>query len=387
MKRAFKYRLHPNREQTSELEVTLETHRRLYNLCLEYRTMAWDTLGISVSWIDQTRWFSRQRASNPYYARIECRSGDQTIRNVHKTYANFFRRHKAGLSGGYPRFQSKDRFNSFEFNRYGQGFGFCNGKLRLFGIGKVRIKLHRPIEGTIKTCTIKREAGKWYAIFSCDLGPVQVEPSTNPPVGIDVGIESFLTTSDGEHEPNPRYHKDALPALRVAGRSVARKKRGSASRRKAVRKLQNTHAKVRNCRRDHHHKVALSLVQRYGLIAAEVLNIAGMVRNRRLSRAISDAGWYGFLNILRCKAECAGVRYVDVDPRGTSQECSECGETVKKPLSQRRHVCHCGCSLHRDVNAARVILARALVRAGPAGANAAIRPHRLRSRQQQLFAC
>lgn len=385
MRRAYKFRLYPNRQQTVELESTLETHRRLYNECLSMRQMAWDTIEANIGWIDQRRWFSVQRRTNPFYARIECRSGVETIRRLDKTYANFFRRHKAGLSGGYPRFKGRDRFDSFEFN--GQGFRLIDAKLRLFGIGHVRIKQHRSTEGTIKACTIKREAGKWYAIFSCDLGNVKVEPSKNPPVGIDVGIESFLTTSDGAHEPNPAYLKKTLPALRVAGRSVARKKRGGANRRKAVKVLQKVHAKVKNQRRDHHHKLASLLVQIYGLIIAESLNIQGLVRNRRLSRAISDAGWYGFLTILRNKAESAGVQFVDVDAWGTSQECSQCHQKVQKDLKVRWHECSCGCSLHRDVNAARNILARGLAGALPAGGNVVTRSHRLKSRQQLVFNC
>jgi putative transposase len=235
----------------------------------------------------------------------------------------------------------------------------------------VRIKRHRPIAGEIKTVTLKREAGKWCAAFSCDLGDVAVEPSTNPPVGIDVGIESFLTTSDGQREPNPTYQETALPELRRAQRSLARKKKGGQNRRESKRRLAKIHARARRLRQEHHHQVALKLVRRYGFIAAEGLNIKGMLKNDRLARAISDAGWSGFLLTLRHKAESAGVAYVEVDARGTSQQCSGCGITVPKDLSVRRHDCpHCGLSLHRDENAARNILARGLqARIGPAGRN------------------
>jgi putative transposase len=238
-------------------------------------------------------------------------------------------------------------------------------------VGFIKVKLHRPIEGKIKTVSLKREAGRWYVVFSCDLGPVKVEPSTNPPVGIDVGIESFLTTSDGEHEPNPRYQKTALPELRRAQRSLARKRKGGKNRRKSKRKVAKIHARVKRLRREHYHQVALKLVRRYGLIAAEGLNVQGMLRSGWMSRAISDAGWSGFLETLRSKAESAGVAFVEVDARGTSQQCSACGAEVRKGLSVRWHDCgHCGLSLHRDENAARNILARGLqARTGPAGGN------------------
>jgi putative transposase len=163
-----------------------------------------------------------------------------------------------------------------------------------------------------------------------------------------------------------------MPALRRAGRAVARKKKGGTNRRKAVKRLAKAHARVKNLRREHHHQVALKLIRRSGLIAIERLNIRGMLKNDRLSRAISDAGWSGFLLTLRAKAESAGLACVGVDARGTSQECSGCGGHVPKPLSVRWHDCpHCGLSLHRDTNAARVILGRALqARTEPVGRKA-----------------
>jgi putative transposase len=386
VRRSYKFRLYPNANQLRELDVTLESHRRLYNECLDYRMMAWETCGATVTAFDQSRWFTHERTRNAFYGRLESRSARETIRRLDKAYAAFFRRVKNGNGApGFPRFKGKNRFDSFDFNGLGHGFGFKNGKLRLFGIGLVRIKQHREMEGTIKAVSIKREGGKWYAIFSCDLGDVAVEPSQNPPIGIDVGIESFATTSNGEHEPSPAFHKKSLPELKRANRAVARKKRGGKNRRKAVKRLQKVHAKVKNSRRDHHHKYALSLVRRYGLVAVESLNIQGMVRNRRLARAIQDAGWYGFLTILKCKAEIAGVQYVEVNARNTSQECSQCGERVEKTLSQRWHKCSCGCSLHRDVNAARNILVRSLVWAEPAGRNGGVTRHVLKSRQLTMF--
>ena len=151
-------------------------------------------------------------------------------------------------------------------------------------------------------------------------------------MGIDVGLESFLTTSDGTHEPNPRYLMTALPELRRAGRSVARKQKGGANRRKAVRRLQKIHVRVKNLRREHHYQVACRLVLAYGLLAVESLNVLGMLRSHRFSRAISDVGWSGFLNVLCCQAEKAGASFVEVDPRGTSQECSGCGQEVREDL-------------------------------------------------------
>jgi putative transposase len=371
VRRAYAFRMFTNPRQEQELDIALETHRRLYNTYLDYRELAYSQHGITLTSVDCSRWFKARRRTNPYFARINFSSAQATMRRLDRAFAAFFRRIQAGEKAGFPRFQGRGRFDSIEFPAYGDGIRLIGGKLYVQHVGTIRIKLHRPIAGKIKTVTLKRVAGKWYAIFSCDLGDVAIAPSTDPPVGIDVGIESFLTTSDGEHEPNPAYAETALPELRRAQRALARKRKGGKNHRKSKHKLAKIHARVRRLRKEHHHRVASKLVRRYGLIAAESLNVRGMLRNGRLSRAISDAGWSGFLLTLRHKAECAGVAYVEVDPRGTSQQCSGCGAEVRKGLSVRRHDCpHCGLSLHRDENAARNILARGLqARIGPAGLN------------------
>ena len=371
MRKAFKFRLYPNANQARELSITLESHRRLYNACLNQRILTYKEDGISTTYPQQSAWFKNQRFVNKWFAQLNFSSAQATMRRLDKAYTAFFRRVKSGQKSGFPRFKAQGRFVSVEFPAYGDGIKLLpTGKLRAQHVGHIKVKQHRVIEGDIKTVSLKLENDKWYAVFSCDLGKVEVAPSQCPPVGIDVGIESFLTTSDGHHTPNPRYLKKQLPALRRAGRSVSHKKKGGKNHKKAVKKLRRLHAKTANLRRDHQHKTSLDLCRRYGLIAVEGLNIKGMLKNRRLSRAIADAAWGGFLATLQRKAESAGVAVVKVSARGTSQECSGCGAVVPKKLSVRVHRCpHCGLSLHRDVNAARVILARALARTGPAGAS------------------
>ena len=312
MRRAFKYRLWTNATQGRELAAALETHRRLYNACLEQRKTAYATAKRSVQYTEQSAWFKAERRVNPYFADLNFSSAQATMRRLDKAFVNFFRRVQQGSGKpGYPRFKGRDRFDSFTFPAYRDGVRLAGTRLYVQHVGKVRVKLHRPVEDTIKTVTLKREAGKWYAVFSCVLPDVPVADNGKPAAGIDVGLEAFLTTSDGEREPNPGYLKEALPGLRRASRAVARKKKGGSNRRKAVRRLAKVHARVRNLRREHHHQVALKLVRRYGFIAAESLNVQGMLRNGRLSRAIADAGWAGFLLTLRGKAESAGVRFVE----------------------------------------------------------------------------
>jgi putative transposase len=371
VRRAFKYRLWTNANQERELATMLETHRRLYNSCLDERKSRYEAEKVTVKYAEQSARFKAERQTNPFYARLNFSSAQATMRRLEKSFANFFRRLKTGERPGYPRFKGRDFFGSIEFPAHGDGIRLTGNRLRVQHVGTLRVKLHRPVEGTVKTLTLKREAGKWYLVVSCDLGEINAEPSTKPPVGIDVGLEKFLAKSDGSTpEPNPRYLKDALPGLRRKQRSLSRKKRGGKNRRKARKAVAKAHARVRNLRREHHHQTALKLVRRYGLIAVERLNIQEMIGNGRFARAISDVAWGNFLLTLRHKAEKAGVAYVEVDARGTSQECSGCGQVVPKDLSQRWHSCGCGCSLDRDENAARNILARGLqARIGLAGLN------------------
>jgi putative transposase len=371
MRQAYRYRLFVNTNQSQKLASALETHRRLYNACLNQRKTTYETDKKSIKYTEQSAWFKEQRLTNPYFATLNFSSAQATMRRLDKAFANFFRRIKEPTAKkGYPRFKSRDRYDSVEFPSYRNGIRLNGNKLYVQSVGNIRVKLHRPIDGTIKTVTLKRDGDKWFVVFSWEVSDVPIVNISKPAVGIDVGLTNFLTTSDSTVEPNPRYLKDALPQLRRVGRAVARKKKGGSNRRKAVRRLQKVHVCVRNLRREHHYRVAHRLVLAYGLIAAESLNIANMLKNRRFSRAISDAGWAGFLSILRHKAAKAGVQFVEVDPRWTSQDCSQCGQEVKKDLSVRWHECpHCGLSLDRDQNAARNILARGLARTGPAGVN------------------
>jgi putative transposase len=227
----------------------------------------------------------------------------------------------------------------------------------------VRIKLHRRIEGRIKTCTIKRKNGKYYACFSCEVEP---KPSrAGRQVGVDLGVKHLAVISEMERDTeeyfdHPKYLRKAERRIRFLQRMVSRRKKGSNRRRKAVAMLAKVHEYIANQRRDTAHKVSRYLVDNYDLIAFEDLNIQGMVKNHRLSRSILDAGWRMLVEFTAYKAEWAGKQVVTVDPRGTSQVCSECGRIVKKTLSERIHRCECGYVADRDVNAAKNILQKAL---------------------------
>jgi putative transposase len=228
-------------------------------------------------------------------------------------------------------------------------------------IGQVKIKLHRPVEGMIKTISFKREADGWHAVFSCELPDGEIVPSPLPATGIDLGLKAFLVTADGREIAPPRYYRKAQAALRRSQRAVARKQKGSNRRRKAVKRLDKQHLHVANQRRNFHHQVARQLVSDYGMIAHEALNIQGIARSR-LAKSTHDVGWGKFLGILHSKAEGAGVQITVVLPKDTTQQCSACGRVPETPeqqktLRDRAHRCpFCGYTADRDVNAARNIL-------------------------------
>ncbi|WP_367621989.1 RNA-guided endonuclease InsQ/TnpB family protein [Thermus scotoductus] len=232
-------------------------------------------------------------------------------------------------------------------------------------MGSIKVKLHRPLEGKIKTATVKREGEHWYIIFVCEVEP-KLLPSSDEVIGIDLGTNPhFLVTSEGEMVEAPRYFQKAQAKLATAQRSLARKKRGSNRRRQARRRVARLHRKIANQRKDFHHKLARRLVNRYGTIVHEDLNILALSRSY-VAKGIHDAGWAQFLQILAYKAEEAGRRVVGVDPKHTSQDCPVCGHREKRPLWVRVYTCpQCSTLLHRDVAAAQNILARAWT--GPSG--------------------
>ena len=229
MRRASKYRLWTNANQERELAAMLESHRRLYNDCLDERKSRHEAEGVTVKYAEQSARFKALRATNPFHARLNFSSAQATMRRLDRAFGHFFRRVKAKAGkAGYPRFRGRDRYDSVEFPTHGDGIRLTGDRLRVQHVGMIRVKLHREVQGRMKTVTLKRVAEKWYVVLSCDLGDVPVEPSANPPVGIDVGLEKFLSKSDGTTpEPNPRYLKDALPELRRKQRACARKPRGA----------------------------------------------------------------------------------------------------------------------------------------------------------------
>jgi putative transposase len=340
------------------LETVLSHCRALYNVALEQRKTWWGRgQGISASYYQQKAELPNLKVTCPEYTEVHSQVLQDVLLRVERTFAAFFRRVKAGETPGYPRFQGATRYRSFTYPQYGNGAVLDGGILRLSKIGRIPVRMHRPIEGTVKTVTISKEADGWYVSFSCAAMPTQPLPLTGRETGIDVGLKVFLVTADGEIIANPRHYRKAEKALAKAQKRVSRRKKGSKRRKKAVAQCAKKHQQVRRQRTDFHHKAALYLLRTYDTIYVEDLQVCNMVRNHYLAKSISDAGWYQFRAILEAKAAWAGRRVIAMPAAFTSQECSGCGERVPKSLSVRTHVCpSCGLVLDRDENAARNIL-------------------------------
>jgi putative transposase len=352
MRQAFLYRLYPSKAQARLLDSTLETCRRFYNDCLHERKQAWQEERRTVGKVEQLRRVKERKATNPWAKNVHSHVLQTVVQDLDKAFDAFFRRVKAGEEPGYPRFKGRQRWRSFGLKEYGNGFKLDGRRLRLSGIGRLRVRWHRPLEGQMKTVRISKKAGKWYASFSCVLDTPVPLPKTGSDVGIDVGLSSLITTSEGEKKDHPRFYRKAQRRLRVAQRRVARRKKGGGNRRKAVVMLQNRHEQAVNQRKDYLNKLAHDLVERHDKIALEDLALTRMVQGN-LAKSILDAGWGYLVQRLHDKAASAGRVVVLVDPRGTSKTCSGCGRTFEGlTLKDRWVTCRCGVSLDRDHNAA-----------------------------------
>lgn len=368
MLKTYRYRLYPNKKQKQVIDHTIELCRYLYNCGLEQRIRTYRQRRASITTFEQINELPTIKETLPEYREVYSQVLQDVLRRLDKNFNAFFLRLKAGEKPGFPRFKGESRYHSFTYPQPQENMIPVNGKLYLPKIGRVKIKLHREIPGKIKTVTITRKNGKYYACFAVEADTGSL-PATGKQVGVDMGVLSFVATSDGLLIEAPRSYRKAEKRLKTLQREVFRRKKGSNRRKKSVQRLARAHEKVANQRKDIAHKTARYLVKNYDLIGHEDLQVKNMVKNHYLAKCIQDAGWGIFFNILGYKAEEAGRQVVKVPPHNTSQICSGCGALVKKGLSVRVHTCpECGLVLDRDVNAARNILATALKMLGLDGA-------------------
>lgn len=360
--KTFKYRLYPTKPQEQQMFQVLNVCRHFYNMCLEERKLAYQLEDRNVGKSDLEKLAIRYRQTFPQAKTVFSQSLQTVADDLDKAFKAFFRRVNTGEKPGYPRFKGRNRFHSFAFKQFGAGAKLDGRRLKLFGIGRVAVRWHRPIEGTIKTVRIVYKAGQWYACFSCEVSDKPPLPKIGQAIGIDVGISALLTTSDGEKVENPEFYREGQMRLRCLQRSLERKKKGGKNRHNALLRVQRHHEHVKNQRSDFAHKLSYRLVQNYDWIACEDLQIRNMVRNHRLSKSILDAGWGLFKQLLTNKAVDAGRHIVFVDPAYTSQDCStpKCHYRHRNlSLSEREWTCpECHVTHDRDVNAAKNILSR-----------------------------
>ena len=385
--KAYKYRIDASKATAEKLQWVLDRARELYNAALAERKEAWRMAGKSIGYYEQKRDLVEIKEEiRPEYQDIASHVLQDVILRVKRAYDNFFRRVKNGEKPGHPRFQGRNRYDSFTYPD-GAGWklemvkepdekrGKGRGKLHLSKIGTVKVKLHREMAGKIKTLTIKRERQHWYAVFTCEVETKHL-PVSHEDVGIDLGVTHFAALSNGKLIDHPRYFRHAEKKLARAQQAVSRKKKGSHRRAKAVKQLAKHHRKVRNQRRDFHHKASRQLVNSYQVIVFEDLQAKNLTKapapkqdeatgqylpngaaaKAGLNTSILDAGWATFTEMVSAKAAWAGRGVVFVNPKNTSQLCSGCGAVVKKDLSVRWHSCGCGTGLDRDTNSAKLIL-------------------------------
>nr|WP_240724272.1 transposase [Frankia sp. B2] len=391
LRRSYKFLLRPTAHQQIALTAMLDDHRALYNAALQERRDAYrHPSKTTVRYGGQSAQLKDIRGFDADQARWSFSSQQATLRRLNLAFAAFFRRVKAGETPGYPRFKGAGWFDTVTWPANGDGCLWDsqpeNPKtmfVRLQGVGHVKVHQHRPVAGRVKTLSVRREGARWYLVLSCDDVPAEPLEPTGAVVGVDLGVASLATTSNGEHYGNPRFLERAAGRLANAQRDLARKKRGSKRRRKAATRVANQSRAVARQRVDLANKTARELVADHDLIAVEKLNVKGMVRRAKpkpdpdqpgaflpngqaaksgLNRSILDAGWGVFLNALRAKAESAGRVVVEVNPRHTSQRCAECGHVApeNRPSQATFRCVECGHAAHADVNAAINILGAGL---------------------------
>lgn len=383
--KTFEFRLYPNKKQRECLEGALGESRLIYNEMLEYTKQSYQDTGTFAFKYTLTKAFAGRGKG-----KVPASTVQMLADRLDKALKRFLRGTEDGLTVGFPRFKTPNRWHSIQLRQHYVDFELDGRLLRTPALtgGRIKIKRHRPIQGTPQTChLVKRADGHWYALMVCELEQDTERPTrtpvadTRPSVGLDVGLTVFLADSDGNTVENPRPYHKAQATLRRKQRHLARCKKGSKRRRKAARRVAQTHLKIERQRKDFHFKTANTYTARYRLLAVEALHINGMVKNHHLAKSIHDAAWGGFLTILANKAASAGSLVVKVAPHYTTQRCSKCGAYVQKSLSVRTHMCSaCGYVADRDVNAAQNILAKAL-RAGapPSDANLPVGEGCLRS--------
>src|SRR5436305_4482893 len=353
MRKTFQYRMYPTKKQTTKLNETLDECRWLYNHLLEMRKTAYEQEGKSLSLYGQQSTFPILKQERPSLEQVHSQILQNVAVRIDLAFKAFFRRiREHAEEPGFPRFKGYGRYDSFTFPQ--SGFSIAHDdRVALSKIGSVKMVYHRPIKGKVKTCTVQRSStGKWYVSFSCEVEPERL-PECPEQVGIDVGLKTFATLSNGEEIANPRFFRKEEKALAKVQRQHSKLAKGTRQRRKHRKVVARVHERIAFRRDNFTHQESRQIVDRFGVICVEDLHVNRMTHNHCLAKSIHDASWTGFVDRLSSKAEEAGRMFVKVNPAYTSQECSRCHHRQKMPLRERIYQCRC-CLLDidRDLNAA-----------------------------------
>lgn len=353
---SYKYRIEPNRAQSAMLSELLGDFCELYNASLEHRIAA-RKKGVSVRYYDQTASLPQIRKELPHQGRWSATAQQRVLRRLDNAFGGFFNRIKRGGTPGYPRFRARDRYDAADF-RVGDGLTLRkSSRVKIIGIpGEIKVRWHRDLPSKPKSAIVSRKCGKWSIIFQVE--NAAASRSDFDSVGLDLGLTSLVAMSNGETICRPNTTKRNAQKTRRLQRALARCQRGSKIRNRRKASLLTHYAHLAAARRDFLHKASRKIVNRFGRIALEDLNIKGLARSV-LAKDVHDASWGRLTEMISYKAENAGCELVMVDPRGTSQTCPECGTIAAKTLATREHRCECGCALDRDVAAAIVVHQRA----------------------------
>jgi putative transposase len=355
--KTFKYRIYPTKKQIRTMNYWLDECRWLYNHFLEERINAYKDFEMSIGYNGQGIALPDIKRERPTITKVFGQVLQDVAKRVDRSFKNFYRRVKeAKEKPGFPRFQGKGRYNSFTFPQH--GFKLINDKkLRLSKIGDIKIVLHMPIEGNIKTCTIKRSAtNKWYVSFTCKCESIPLSVNNNT-VGVDVGLDPFVTISTGDYIDNPRFFRQDEKTLAKAQRKLSKANEKTPERAKRRKVVARIHERIRFRRQNFCHQVSRNLIDDFDTIVIEDLDVKKMMQNSYFAKSIQDAAWSELFRQLTYKAEWAGRKLVIVNPAYTSQTCSKCGYRQKMPLSKRIYSCpNCGQQIDRDYNAAINIL-------------------------------
>jgi putative transposase len=366
MLKTFQYRLYPTKSQRKKLDAQLEECRWLYNHFLAERRDTYKATGKGINRYDQDKTLPSLKERRPSLKTVFAQCLQNVCLRVDLAFKAFFRRTKAGEKPGYPRFKQFSRYDSMTFPQAPRGCYLEGGVLQLHNVGDVKINLHRKLRGDLKTCTIRRSStGKWYANLTCDLSVPKPLPKSKEQVGIDVGLNCFAALSNGEKIKRKRFFKTDEKELAKAQKKLEKVKKGTPERKKLRKPVSRIYERIRFRRQNFAHQTSRRIINDFGFIAVEDLQVNRMRKVRKFSKSIDDVAWSLFFTLLFYKAVEAGRTIVRVNPAYTSQTCHNCGYRQKMPVSIRTFTCEC-CELSydRDHNAACNILSLGLQAVG-----------------------